>query len=97
MSEPMNPKPLCRPIVKKTYTKICEREGCGNVFTTSVLSAKYCKDAECHRLVMNLNNARIRQTRIPKKRAKTKSVKIRAEAKSVPSAQKWLSMPMRKP
>jgi len=94
MSEPINAKPLCRPIVKKTYTKFCEH--CGASYTTSVVYAKYCKDAECHRQVMNLNSERNRLRRIPKKRAPTKGVKIRKEEKAVPIAQKWLSMPMRK-
>jgi len=97
MSEPINAKPLCKSIVKKTYTKVCEREGCGNEFTSTVLSAKYCGEAECKRLVMNANSERNRLKRIPKKRAPTKGVKIRREEKAVPSAQKWLSMPMRKP
>ena len=95
MSEPINSKPLCKSIVKKAYTKDCEH--CKTEFTSTVVYAKYCKDAECHRQVMNLNSERNRLRRIPKKRAPTKGVKIRKEEKAVPIAQRWLSVPMRKP
>ena len=97
MSEPINAKPLCKSIVKKAYTKTCERKGCGNVYKTSVLHAKHCGAAECRLLVMAEVNEKHRKNRPAKKNGPTKGVKIRAEEKTVPIAQKWLSMPMRKP
>lgn len=89
-------KPLCKSIAKKTYTKTCYRLGCGNVFTTTAFNAMYCGEEECKRLVYNANSQKYRERKGTKKRAPTKGVKIRREAKSVEGVQKWLSMPLRK-